>query len=108
MVYVLNSPILTDFGLYRYKGITTMQAKEILKNGTFVSAIGHEATANLLSNLLEVEIKYNRISIVMQAGDIAVVFRLMTRLNEGQVLKLNELCDKDYTLGLLERLKEGV
>jgi hypothetical protein len=105
MVYVLNSPILTGFGLYRYKEITTIQAKEILKNGTFVSAIGHEATANLLSNLLEAEIKYNRISIVMQAGDIAVVFRLMTRLNEGQVLSNDEIKKISYSLALLERLE---
>jgi hypothetical protein len=105
MIYVLNGPILTDFGLYRYKKITILQAKKILKNSTFVSAIGHEATAMFLSNLLEVEIQYNRVAIVMQEGDIALVFHLLTRLSEGQVLKLNELCSKDYTLGLLKKLE---
>jgi hypothetical protein len=105
MIYIINSPILTDFGLYRYKKITDLQAKEILKNNTFVSAIGHEATAILLSNILEVEIPYNRVAIAMQAGDVALVFRLLTRLSEGQVLKLNELCEKDYTLGLLKKLE---
>jgi flagellar motor switch protein FliM len=58
-----------------------------------------------LSNLLETEIKCNRVAIAMQAGDIALVFRLLVRLGEGQVLKLNELCEKDYTLGLLKKLK---
>jgi hypothetical protein len=105
MIFILNAPIMTDFGLYRYKKITTLQAKKILKNSTFVSAIGHEATAMFLSNLLEVEIKYNRVAIVMQEGDIALVFHLLTRLSEGQVLKLNELCGKDYTLGLLKKLE---
>jgi len=85
MLYIMNTPVLTDFGLYRYKKITTLQAKKILKNSTFESAIGHEATAMFLSNLLEVEIKYNRVAIVMQEGDIALIFRLLTRLSEGQV-----------------------
>jgi hypothetical protein len=58
-----------------------------------------------LSNILEVEIQYNRVAIVMQEGDIALVFHLLTRLSEGQVLKLNELCSKDYTLGLLKKLE---
>ncbi|MGE4547499.1 MAG: DUF1874 domain-containing protein [Desulfurella sp.] len=105
MIYVLNGPILTDFGLYRYKKITPLQAKKILKSNTFVSAIGHEATAMFLSNLLNVEIQYNRVAIVMQEGDAAIVFHLLTRLSEGQVLKLNELCSKDYTLGLLKKLE---
>jgi len=105
MTYVLNSSILTSFGTYSYKKINTLQAKKILKNSTFVSAIGHEATAMFLSELLKTEIQCNRVSIEMQAGDIAVIFKLLTRLNEGQVLKLNELCDKDYTLGLLRKLE---
>jgi len=105
MLYIMNTPVLTDFGSYKYKKITTSQAKKILKNSTFVSAIGHEATAMFLSNILEVEIQYNRVAIVMQEGDIGIVFKLLTRLNEGQVLKLNELCDKDYIVGLLERLE---
>jgi hypothetical protein len=105
MIYLLNSPILTNFGLYDYEEITTLQAKEILKNGTFVSAIGHEATAIFLSNLLEVEIKCNRVSIVMQEGDMAVVFKLLTRLSEGKVLNLNELTSKDYSLGILKKIK---
>jgi len=104
VIYVLNGPILTDFGLYRYKKITTLQAKKILKK-PFMSAIGHEATAIFLSNLLETDIQYNRIAIVMQKGDIAVVFHLHARVAEGQVLKLDELCSKDYTLGLLKKLE---
>ncbi|OSS41540.1 DUF1874 domain-containing protein [Desulfurella amilsii] len=105
MVYVLNGPILTNFGLFRYRRITILQAKKILKSSTFISAVGHEATAMLLSDLLEAEIKYNRVAIVMQEGDIAVVFHLLTRLEEGQILSISELCSKDYTLGLLKKLE---
>ncbi len=67
--------------------------------------MGHEATALLLSALLETQINYNRVAIKMQRGDIAIVFHLFARLKEGQVLDIKELCTKDYTLGLLKRLE---
>lgn len=105
MVYVLNGPILTSFGVYKYEPITISEAKKILSKEAFTSAIGHEATAIFLSDLLEVEIKYNRVAITMKQGDIAIVFHLLTRLSEGQVLNINELGSKDYTLGLLEKLE---
>lgn len=105
MIYVLNGPILTSFGLYRYKKISLKQAKEILKNNNYYSAVGHEATAVLLSALLETEISYNRIAITMHTGDVAVVFHLLTRLPEGQVLDIKELYAKDYVFGLLKRLE---
>lgn len=105
MLYVLNGPILTSFGLYRYKKISLNQAKKVLKNNQYYSAIGHEATAILLSALLETEINYNRVAIVMHTGDIALVFHLLARLKEGQVLDIKELCTKDYTLGLLKKLE---
>ncbi len=105
MIYVLNGPILTSFGLYRYKKISLKQAKEILINNNYYSAIGHEATAILLSALLETEISYNRVAVTMHYGDMALVFHLLARLPEGQVLDIKELCTKDYTLGLLKRLE---
>jgi hypothetical protein len=105
MVYVLNSPILTNFGVYRYKEISIVEAQKILKENSFVSAIGHESTAVFLSELLQSDIKANRVSITMQQGDKAIIFQLLTRLKEGQILSINELSNKDYRLGLLEKLE---
>jgi len=49
--YILNSPILTGFGEWCYSGpISIDQAKRLLDKG-FVSAIGHQGTAELLSAL---------------------------------------------------------
>ncbi len=105
MIYVLNGPILTNFGLYRYDKISTLEAKKNLQNNTFVSAVGHEATAIFLSELLETEIEYRRLTVEMQTGDTAIVFHLLERLEEGEILSLKELCDKDYTFGLLKKLE---
>jgi hypothetical protein len=44
-------------------------------------------------------------AIKMQAGDKAVVFRLLSRLPEGKILSEDELKELPYEWGLLEKLK---
>jgi hypothetical protein len=107
-VYILNSPILTSFGRYVYRPISVEEARSILLAEGFVSAVGHEGTANLLSNLLGVSIPANRIAITMKPGDKALVFQLLHRLPEGRVLSVEELKAVPYRLGLLEMLGEEV
>jgi hypothetical protein len=101
MIYILNSPILTDFGTYTYKPISIEEAKEILKNNQFISAIGHESTAKLLSEILNINIKAERIQIKMSSGDVAIVFQVLTRLPEGKILTKEELKNIPFRLGLL-------
>jgi hypothetical protein len=57
----------------------------------FISAVGHESTAKLLTALLGVEVPYNRIQVRLQKGDRLLVFQLLTRLEEGRVLDEDEL-----------------
>jgi hypothetical protein len=101
MIYILNSPILTDFGIYTYKPISIEEAKELLQNNEFTSAIGHESTAKLLSELLNINIPANRIQVKMSSGDVAIVFQVLTRLPEGKVLTDEELKNIPFRLGLL-------
>ncbi|MDW8336745.1 MAG: DUF1874 domain-containing protein [Tepidimonas sp.] len=103
--YLLNSPIITDFGHWHYHGPADLQhARAWLSQAPFVSAIGHAATARHLSRLLGIEIPCARVAIHMQPGDQALVFRLLTRLPEGQVLDEATLAAVPYSLGWLERL----
>jgi len=104
-IFVLNSPILTAYGEYRYEKIEEEQARRLLLSTEFTSAIGHEATANFLSKKLGVKILTNRIPISMDKNDQAVVFRLLDRLPEGKVLDNNEMQSVRYELGLLKRVK---
>jgi len=92
-LYILNTPILTNWGIYGFHQITVLDAKRIIKqfSNKFISAVGHKATAEFMSKLLEVEIPANRISIKMESGDIAIVFRLLERLPEGVVLTEEQL-----------------
>ena len=100
-LYVLNTPILTEYGSFDFRKSSLPEVKELLSQG-FTSAIGHEATASLMSELTGINIPVNRVAIKMQPGDIAVVFRLLTRLPEGKVLSLDEIAKIPYELGILE------
>jgi hypothetical protein len=101
MLYILNSPILTSFGVFIYKPLSLAEAISILKQG-FTSAVGHEATASFLSQLTGLTIPVNRIQIQMKPGDKAIVFQVLQRLPEGKVLSEEELKAVPYRLGLLE------
>lgn len=102
--YIINAPILPNYGRYEFNSLTTEQAKTLLTSG-FVSAIGHESTAKLLSHTLEQDIATNRIQVTLQVGDVAVIFRITQRLPEGKVLTEAELFDTPFELGLLTRLQ---
>jgi hypothetical protein len=103
-VYLLNTPILTDWGMYIFTPLSLSQVIWRLGIYHFVSAIGHEGTANLLSRLTDVSIPVNRVPIKMTVGDMAIVFRLLTRLPEGKVLSEEELKQLPYEFGMLRKV----
>ena len=103
-IYVLNSAVLTSFGVYRYTQITIGMARDMLRTNEFISAVGHEPTAKLMSKILGVEIPYNRMEVKMNIGDVAVVFRLKQRIPEGKVLSEEDMKNIGYEIGLLERV----
>ena len=107
MLYVLNSSTLPlksgEEYIIKAKELTIEEARELLKNNNFVSAVGHEATAKLLSNVLGVEIKYNRIQIQLTAGDKLISIILKKRLEEGKVIKtVEELNQIGYSIWYFE------
>jgi len=76
-------------------------AQRLLSNG-FISAVGHEATAQLLSRILSLPVPSSRNSVFMEKGDRAIHFFLKQRLPEGAVLGETELTELDYWLILSE------
>ena len=81
--------------------ITVSEAKEILKEG-FISAIGHESTANLLTRLLGIEVPVNRVQVFLGPCDKAVSFVLKVRLPEGKVLTDEEIAQVPFYLMLTQ------
>lgn len=103
-VYLLNTPVLTAYGDWRFEGpISVDQARELISAG-FVSAVGHPGAAQFLGALLSVDVPVNRISVELQPGDRALVLRLKQRLPEGMLLTHEQMRDFPFELALLRRL----
>jgi len=102
-IYVLNSPVLTEYGTFEYRKVP-LEAVEELLDREFTSAVGHEATASFMSKIIGREIPVNRIAVQMETGDSAVVFHLLVRLPEGKILSEEEMEKIPYEIGILRRI----
>ena len=104
-IYVLNAPIIPDYGSYVYEPLTTEAARDLLRDG-FTSAVGHKTTADVLTQLLSIEVPVNRIEIHFKPGDRALVFKLNRRLPEGVVLEtIEEIEAIGFSLGVITRVR---
>lgn len=96
MLYLINALSLNMFEIDDTIKINTIkikvipllpeQAKTLIKldKDILVSAIGHEDTARIISNLLGLEIKPNRINVKLTLKDYAIVAQYVgPRLDEG-------------------------
>ncbi|MEA5083321.1 MAG: DUF1874 domain-containing protein [Lachnospiraceae bacterium] len=66
---------------------------------------GHEATAEIMSDLLEANIPLNRIQFHQQVKQIAIVFKLNERPPEGVLLNRKEIESIGYSLKIMERFQ---
>ncbi|QNO15293.1 YddF family protein [Alkalicella caledoniensis] len=104
-IALFNGTVCTTNGLYSVKDIDIDTAKKLIDKNGFISAIGHEATAEIMSQLMEQNIPMNRIQFHQQVGQIAIVFKLKERPKEGHILTKEELERVGYSLKIMERLE---
>lgn len=79
--------------------------KELLAANGFISAIGHDATAQFVSELFGVKVNPNRIQVKIGDNDLVVVVQLLQRLPKGVVLDadaMSKIPYEIYTVGKLQ------
>ena len=88
---VLPFPAEDSKGVFYVERVNLETAKMFVADKNFISAVGHESTAKLISELLKVEIPANRIAVWMKPGDKALCVQFLERVAEGKVLTYDEL-----------------
>ena len=102
-VVLFNGTIATTNGVYSVKDIGVEKAKEYVNAYGFESAIGHSATAQVMSELLEQYIQVNRIQYHQAVGQIGIALKLNERPPEGNILNTEEMERVGYSLKIIER-----
>jgi len=97
-VYICNSftlsmitPSLLQQGVIIKANPISLEEVKALIAESFVSAVGHESTARILSKMLGSDVPFNRVQIAITGEDIIVSFQFMVRLPEGKVLGEEEV-----------------
>lgn len=108
--YISNAfslSMLSDVdSIVKTREISAEGAAQIFEDraGDVISAVGHESTAAVISQLLERKIAVNRINVKLNAGDQLIVFQLTERLPEGKILTEEELGKLNYKFVLVSVL----
>jgi hypothetical protein len=109
---LLNTSILTAYGSFTYVPVSLSDAQLLAYNANepmigpddgILSAIGHQSTAEILTDLLEMPISVNRIQFAQEVNQSALVFKLKGRAPEGAILGREEIEAIGYEFGLLTR-----
>jgi len=120
MLYLFNTTIVPNEGTFTNRKVTTDRAREILKatyrqpsaeymadwagaqgaswadpgGYDYISAIGHQGSADAFNAVfkdLSLDVRVNRIQATLKPGDQALCLKIIGRLQEGQILTLEEL-----------------
>lgn len=103
-IVFFNGTVVTTNGLYRITDLPLDEARKLAAEHDRISAIGHEATAEVLSEILGVHVPFNRIQFRQEVGQQAIVFKLNVRPVEGVILSKDQIEEIGYSLKLMERL----
>jgi hypothetical protein len=104
-IAILNTAIVTADGCYELKTVTVEEAKRLLAQhrGQVNSAVGHQGTADVLSELLGVPVPVNRQVYQQAVRETALVCKINGRGTEGQILDREGMERIGFTLKVLTR-----
>lgn len=106
MYYISNAfalSMLTEIpATLRVSELTVEDVGKLLSENEFVSAIGHQSTSLILSELLQMQIPMNRVQIKLNRNDRLVVYQLLQRVEEGKILSREEILQLPSKFFLVE------
>ena len=104
---ILNTSIITSEGIFSLRDISLEEARKLAidNRDNLLSAVGHQSTAAILTTLLGVEIKMNRINFIQEQHQEALVFKLLGRPEEGRILTLSEIEGIGYKFQMLIKIE---
>lgn len=101
MIYLTNSTFLPCNGTWKMSTVDLDFAQDLVRN-SFISAVGHSSTAEVMSTILGVEVPVNRISLYELEVDTQLLcFKLKERAPEGRILSKEEIEEIGYEWKLL-------
>lgn len=83
--------------------IDTDDARGLIRAGGYVSHVGHESTAQIMSLVLDTEVDFDRTPVQMRSGDVAVALKLRGRVPEGTILTAAEVEEIGFDLIMMVR-----
>ena len=103
-LYLMSTTVIPHGadGTWMMATLSPETASAIVADGNhFISAVGHESSAELMSAALGVEVKANRITVVPQPGDRFLCLRLLSRAPEGVILDRAQLDEIGFAWAFL-------
>ena len=106
-LFLMNTSIITNPGTFKMSPITNEEGKALLRNfeGEVISAIGHDASAEAMSIVLDQPILVNRVAVTFEVHDSAIALKMRGRIPEGVILNLEEMNKIGFDLFILERVE---
>lgn len=104
-IAILNTTILTNDGVFALKTVSIDEIKTLIKGADILSAVGHQTTADVLTELLNRPVPMNRIQYAQNVGETAICFKLNGRPEEGKILTKEEIESIGYEFKILTRIE---
>ena len=101
--YLMSTTVVpaNAFGAWRMDPIALEQLQVLLHSegptSGYISAVGHESTAAIMTELLGLPVAANRITVEPVKGDIFYCFKLDRRPPEGAILDRAQLEELGYS-----------
>ena len=104
MLYLLNTTVIPGGadGIWQATSLSLGQAQVYaMHSKSYTSAVGHESTAEIMSELLKVDVSVNRIQVKPVPGDQMLCFKLLKRAPEGVILSRKEINELGHEFVLM-------